>query len=222
MSYLISQASSEAAVTIGDDKFSRVTRDNWKQFINKRMRMMCIRMRLVKRRAYFSIEADNEVYSLPTNCVQMTRLQFNPTPSDRNVYRDLNEKFEDEFRSSTSNQYPTGDPTHYFADQGFFYLLPMPTTDVTLGGKIEYWGLPDGVTSQDQTFSLPDSMYDILVQGIVIDALRKMEKFDQAQVAEGDWEATIDRTRNTLEDRSADRRSKVRVGAMQRGFMGQT
>lgn len=222
MSTLISDIASEASIIIGDDKFSRVTRGNWLVFANRRMRKLCMRLNIVKRRARFNIVANNEIYALPANCVQMTRLQFTDTPSDIGTFRDLRERFEDDFRDATSNQYPTGDPDRYFADQGFFYLLPMPTTSVALGGRIEYWGLPDAALAQEDAISLPETMHDLLVEGIVIDAQRKMEKFDQAAVSEQEWENTISETRVKLEDRSSDRRSKVRVSAMQRGFSGQT
>lgn len=221
MSFRVSDIAADGSLVIGDDRYSRVTRDNWLTFVKKRSRLLCMRLNLVKRRAYFTITADDALHTLPTNCVQMTRLQFTSTPSDVNTFGDLTEMFEDEFRASTSNCYPTGDPQRYFTDQGFFYLIPKPTTEVVLGGRIEYWGLPDTVSAQADFVPLPDTMQDILLQGCVVDAQRKMEKYPEADRLEAEWEANIDRLRNKVEDRSNDRRSKVRLSSQERGYGGQ-
>jgi len=218
----MTDAQQAAALAIGDDAFSRVKKANWMSFANKRCRQMCMLMQLVKRRAYFDIYADQADYAMPDGCVQMTRLQFTPTPADVSTFRELREKFEDEFRADTTNAYPTGDPAHYFADQGFFYLLPKPTATYALGGKIEYWGLPDTITTELDELPIPDTMFDLLVEGMVIDAQRKMEKIEEANIAERSWLESIDKTRYKLEDRSNDRRSNVRLGPMRRGFWGQT
>lgn len=213
----------DGATRIGDAAFNAVSRDKWLQFFNARARHLATRLRLVKRRALFSIEADNELYTFPDNMVVMTRLEFTTTPSDRRTFRDLKELFEEEWREATSSCYPTGDPTRYFADQGFFYLWPMPSASYTRGGRLTYWGLPNEIVlpdSEAQPFA--DSMRNLLLEGMLADAYDVLEKYDKAQAQEAKFEALTAQTRLNLEDRSDDRRTVLMPRSRARGYGGLT
>lgn len=212
----------ECAIRFGDRAFNSVDRDKWLSFMNERARGLATRLRLVKRRALFSIEADNELYTFPDNMVVMTRMEFTPTPNDRTTFRDLREMFEEEWRGATTNTYPTGDPTRYYADQGFFYLYPLPAASYTRGGRLTYWGLPNEVVNYDidlQPFA--DSMKNALVEGMLSDAYDAIEKYDVAAKQEAKFEKIVAQAQLNLEDRSEDRRQVLMPRSRVRGYGGQ-
>ena len=222
MSVQASTIIASAAINVGDPNYTTITKSEWLDWFNQISRTLATRMRLVKKLGVFTIQADNELYSMPDDCVQMTRVQYNPTPSNVRVYRDLKEYFEDEFRTYTDWNYPTGEPRHYFADQGFFYLLPRPTTLVASGGRVEYWGLPDAVGNlASDPIPFQDRMADCLLLGLEPFAYRRLEKVEMADRSEQKWERLIAQTESKLQDRSDDRRTRVRPASQTRGTWGQ-
>ena len=212
----------EAALRIADPAYTRISVPKWTSFFNKRARQLATRLKLKKRRALFSTEADNEIHTYPQNLVVMTALEFTTSPTDRKTFRPVKELEEDEFKAATANNYPTGDPTHYFADQGFLFLVPMPAAVYTNGLRMSYWGLPDAVVDPAVDY-LPfaEHMRDVLLEGMIGDGLQVMEKFDAAAMQEQSYERLIGQSELRLEDRSEDRRQSFRPSTRVRGYSGQ-
>jgi len=212
MSVQVLSVIQDTAAKIGDPAFSQITVAEYLAWANQRARKLCVRMNLVKWVAFADINADDEVYAEPDDCIQLTRLQFSPTPTDPRTFRDLSSYFADEFRARVNWNYPVGDPDSYFADQGFLYLVGRPVADLSQALKIEYWGLPTDMTNAyTDKVPLADTVRDLLADGMEIDALWKLEKRDESLRAAAVWEANIGAIRPKLEMRSTDRRSSVRV-----------
>ena len=207
----------EAALSIGDPKFTRVTRNDWRDFLNRSCRDMARKLRLVKRKATFDIVAEQE-YALPEDCVQVSRMEYNDTPVDKATWFEVREKFQDDFRDATDGSYASGRPDEYFADTDTFYLYPRPDVAVAAGGRITYWGMPDEVTDEAvQVLPIRDVLRDTLRERMEVYGLRRLERFDKAQKAEEEWLASLTTDRDRLEDRSADRRARLRTGVMSFG-----
>lgn len=200
----------EAAEAVGDPAFSRIARPEWRSILNASCRDLARKLKVVLWAATFDIVADDE-YATPSDCIQIKSLSYNPTPSDPTTWYWLREKFEDEFRSMTHGAYPSGTPTAYFARTDTFHLLSKPDTAVEAGGKMIYWGLPDDVTDETtQGIPVMDTLRDTMHDRMVTRALRRLEKFDAAEKREQEWQASLNVDREQLEDRSADRRARIR------------
>lgn len=211
MSLLFDYVIRDAAVKLGDPNYSRVTSDDWLLFGNMACRRLSQRLRIVKYLASFDVEADNEMYSLPSDSVQMTRLQYSPTPTDENTFRDVNELPLDLYRAEVNGGYPTGEPVSYCPDAGFLRVTPRPTVTLAMGFRIEYWGLAEAVTlPSSQNFPFQDVMRDLVVDGMMPHALRKLEKVAEADRADAAFEAGIVALEAKVQDRSDDRRTRLR------------
>jgi hypothetical protein len=203
----------EAAALIGDPEFKRVTAEAWRVIENNSCRDLARKLRLVLWTATFDIVANDHEYALPADCLQVKRIQCNETPSDQTTWWEVDEYFEDEFRAVTNGQYSSASrPYRYMAWLDTMDLFPMPDTDITGGGKITYWGLPDDiVTPATQGIPLMDIVRDSLRQRMLVYGFNRLEKYDAAAKAEQEWQATLTVDRDRLEDRSADRRPRIRT-----------
>lgn len=210
----------DVALVLGDQSFTRFEQADHLLAINRVCRELATELRLVQWEASFDVVAGIEVYALPADCVQMRSLRFSLTPSDITSFYKLGEMFEDEFESATARQYTSGDPTKYLARQGYFWLHPLPQATSVAGGRLLYWGLPDAVADLTTgVLPLPDFVRDLVALGVQIHALRKLEELEQAAVYEQEYARTMALIRDKIEDRSADRRSRVRTRVG--GFGGQ-
>lgn len=207
----------DAAQAVGDPKFSRIFRPTWRAILNRASRDLSKKLKLVKHKAIFDIETDDE-YALPDDCIQVVSFQWNDTPADPSSWRWLGEKFEDEFRAATEQTYPDGDPCEYIVFTDTFHLYPRPDAAIVGGGKITYWGHPDPVTDEGtQLITVRDTARDVLLDRMVILGERLMERFDKAAEYEKEWIASLTTDRDKLEDRSADRRARIRTGPFYHG-----
>ena len=212
MSIPVIEVINDVALKMGDPGFTQITTDEYLRWANQRSRKLSTKLNLVKWVAFTDLEQDNELYAEPDDCLQITRLSYSPTPTDARTFRDLHPYFADEFRARVNWTYPVGEPDSYFPDQGFFYLVGRPTASLAQALKIEYWGLPEDMTSAStDTIPFMAKMRDLLADGIEIDALWKLEKREESIAAGKVWEATIGSVRPKLENPATDRRSSVRV-----------
>ena len=201
----------EAALAIADPRFTRVTRPQWLTILNQSQRDMARKLRLVKHIATFDIETDDE-YALPDDCVQVASMQWTDTPGDRNTWRWLREKFEDEFRADTDGSFSDGDPCEYLVLTDTFHLFPRPDQLILGGGKITYWGMPDEVTDEStQAITIRAVARDTLKERMVVHGLRAIDRFDKAEKHEQEWVASLTTDRDKFEDRSTDRRPRMRT-----------
>src|SRR3989304_4791231 len=145
MSLPVSYLVDDAALKIGDPKKTRVTNPEWTLFYNQSARERVEKADVMQYRATFNLTTE-ELYPYPAEMTQMARLEATETPSDKFSFREVTEKFEDEFRQMTSGRYPDSTiPEHYFADKTGFYLIPRPTAFIAAAGRITYFGLPDRI-----------------------------------------------------------------------------
>lgn len=202
----------EAALAVGDPQFSRIARVEWRDLLNQSSRDLARKLRLVLWTATFDLAAASDEYALPADCIQVKGMRWNDTPSDSTTWRKCDEWFEDEFNGATDGSFSEGDPAHYFVRVDTFHLYPRPGTAITGGGKIIYWGLPDDVTDEaTQVIPIMDMLRDSLRERMVIHGLRRLDRFDKAAAHEQEWQASLTSDRDRLEDRSADRRSRIRT-----------
>lgn len=203
----------EAAALVGDPNFTRVNQPAWNVILNSSARDLMRKLRLQLWTVTFDLAALDHEYALPSDCLQVKWVQVNETPSDQTQWREVKEFFEDEYRAATNGQYSSGTrPTRYFVLNDTFHLHPMPDTTILAGGKILYWGLPDDVTSPStQGIPVMDILRDTLRERMLIYGWRRLKDFEAAAQAEKEWEASLTVDRDRLEDRSADRRPRVRT-----------
>ena len=203
----------EAASLVGDPAFGRISAEAWRIIQNHSARDIARKLRLVLQTVTFDIVALGHEYALPSDCLQVKWVQFNETPSDQTTWWEVKEFFEAEFRAATNGQYSSNTrPTRYFVLNDTFHLHPMPDKTIVAAGKILYWGLPDDVTSPSvQPIPIMDILRDTLRERMLVYGLRRLEKYDAAANAEKEWEASLTVDRDRLEDRSADRRPRIRA-----------
>lgn len=203
----------EAAALIGDPRFDRVTRDAWRTLMNQSARDIARKLRLVSKVATFDLVALDDEYAQPDDCWQVQSMQVNETPSDKTTWWWLKEMFEDEFRDVTGGQFPSATrPRRYFARVDTFHLFEMPDTFIAGGGKVRYWGMPADVTNESvEGIPLANIMRDSLRDRMCVYGLRRLEKWDAASQHEKEWEAALTSDRDRIEDRSSDRRPRLRM-----------
>lgn len=202
----------EAAAHIGDPLFRRISADEWLSFQNQSSRDLCRKLRLKLWTSVFDTVLNESEYSLPDDCLQVKSLRYNATPSDPTTAYWLTEAFEDEYRSLTDRTVSVSQPLHYFVLTQTFFLSPIPDATVVGGGKIQYWGMPDNVTSPvSENIPVADFLRDTLRERMLIYGWRRLEKWDSAAAAESEWQASLATDRDRLEDRSADRRPRIRT-----------
>jgi len=203
----------EAAASVGDPAFSRIARPLWRDFFNRSCRDAARKLKLVRWRATFDIVAGDDEYALPSDLRQVVKVEYNDTPSDPTTWWKVEEMMPDEFEEATNGAYPEGRPDRYIAFIDTLHLVSMPDTDVVGGGRITYWGMPDDITDEaTQSLPLMDIMRDTIRERMEIYALRRLERFDKAQKAEEEWLASLTTDRSQLEDRTDDKRPRLRSG----------
>jgi hypothetical protein len=205
----------EAAALIGDPAFSRITTEGWRVMLNESCRDVVVKLRLQMWRATFDLVANDPEYALPDDCIQVKRIEVNETPSDQTTWWDVGEWFEDEFRAATNGYYPLNTrPVRYTVWVDTYNLYMMPDTTIPGGGRITYWGLCDDVTDLgSQNIPVLDFMRDRVRDRMLIYGFRRLKQWDSAAAAEKEWEAALSADRARIEDRSADRRARLRTPA---------
>jgi hypothetical protein len=103
-----------------------------------------------------------------------------------------------------------------------FHLYPKPATAIVNAGHICYWSMPDAITNPNtQNIPFADFLFDTLVEGMVVNGLKKLEKFEAAAARKIEWEESLVFDRDKMEDRSEDRRPNMMTGSRRRGYDGQ-
>lgn len=201
----------EAGRRCGDELFTRITRDDWKDFLNAVCRDIASRFHVVEYESTFDVVANMENYPYPDDMVQIRFMRYSDTPDTAGTYEDVDETPFDEWRERTSRSYPIGTPDEYCPRAGFFSLVPMAATTIEDGGLLSYWGLPADVTDlTTQSLQLPDFFRDYVVAGMVIQGKRKDKAFDEADALERAWLNQESQMREKMEDRARDRRASLR------------
>jgi len=115
-------------------------------------------------------------YTLPTDCVAVTRLEFDGVP-----LKQINQ------RERTALDQPghggtlqRGDPTHWYVYGGMSYLWPVPTNIKTL--NYYYIGQPVAITTASTLFTIPQQYHAAIQDYVLYRAFTK----DQDQ-AKAEW-----------------------------------
>ena len=220
MATLVDSVVSEARALLGDPAARRVSFDNWITFYNRAGRAAAYKFNAINTIAKFDVLAQTPQYLFPEDMVQMRKLEYNSTGDDIS-WRVIKEIFEDQFRQRTNWTMPTGEPVEYLAAGDYFQLVPMPSQTVLLGGRITYWRVPAEITSiggstagVGTVMEFPDFMRSYITDSMVINAKQKLYMYEEAQQDLRMLALQEPEIAEKLEDRSADKRSRLRpVGA---------
>lgn len=218
MSVFVKSIMDDAAITIGDPDYRRVTVNEMHKFYNRTARIVARRLKTIEYEAFFDLQA-NDLYKLPDDCIQVRKLFVTESPSDSESYYSLDEIFEDEFSGLTNRARPSGSPRCYYVRQGYFHVYPKPSAVVLNGGKMIYWGMPP--TSYNYTTDVipfSDLVQDTLTEGVVVYALKRMSRLDEAAAREREWYESMNIDRNVMEDRSGDKRPSLRARSRYRDY----
>jgi len=210
MSALIDSLVTQCATNISNPAKDRVTAPDWLTFYNAVARDIGARLYAVRYTSFFDLQNDSD-YDYPDEMTRMIALWVTDTPSDPDLWRWVGEIREDQFRDRVNVRYPTAAlPSEYLPEATIFRVVPKPTAKIALGGKLEYWGLPDEILSTTGTFiPFPDFLREWLVEGMTIHALRKLKQIAEANDRYASWERREADYAARLTDRSDDRRSAL-------------
>lgn len=214
---LVADHIGEAASGVSDPRQQSISATRWLQLYNNAGDWICRRFRVLERDATFNFEAGEERYPYPDDptigaMVQMFRLQYSPTPTDRNSYRPIKERPEHVARKSTSWQYPTGEPWFYWARKSFFMVYPQPTETIAAAGLMSYWSMPIPVTSVvGAVFELPPKLRLINVDLLTAFGKGELNRYDEMELALARIEREIAQFYDRIEDQADDANDAMTV-----------
>ena len=198
---------SELLTNLSDPLAKRLTVGDGLSFLNQVSRDLARKLKCKEYVAYFNT-LDTDAYQLPDDCIVATALWWSPSPSDPATFRKLAEMQKAEFESATNGSYPEGDPHAYYMRAGFFHLIPMPSVESALAGRIDYYGMPDRVESPTGSIALADYMRDLILEGMQLVAREKLE-----EVSPGTYQQWVGSIPDQREDRSRDRRPRINLSS---------
>lgn len=214
----------QAATDFGDPTMGRILQAEWLEIYNRSQRSLTRSYRVIEEDAFHDIAANEDRILYPSLCVQLKRWQFTSTPDDPASYVEAGEIFEDEYRAVTRFVIPTGDTGfRYWARLGFIVITPRPTVLVKRGGLMSYWKLAAKVVAGDEAtvlLEVPETLEDLLVARMVIKAKSRNHRMTEAQAGLAEWEAEMAKAYEPIEDRSDDRRPRLRLRSAMRGYGG--
>jgi hypothetical protein len=207
----------QGASIVSDPRQQAIDPLRWLQLYNNAMEWVCRRFRVIERDATFDFEVAEERYPYPDDetigaMVQMRRLQYSPTPTDRNSYRPIRERAEHKARRSTEGQYPQGEPWFYWSRTNYFQVYPQPTETVAASGLISYWSLPIPVVDVvGAVFELPPKTRLIVVDLVGAFGKRELNRFDEAQAMMNQIERELAQFYDKIEDMTDDANDALTV-----------
>lgn len=213
---------SEAARRCGDPSFTRITREDWLDFLNAVQRDISTRIPCVEYEAFAATVANEERLKYPADLVQVRFVHYSEEPGTIDYFK-LGEMPFDEWEAKTSRNYPLDNVSGYCPRTGFLSLYGRPTTAIASAVKMGYFGLAEDLTDlTTQSIELPDMLRTYLVDGMVILGKRKDKEFGEAADLEISWLAREAEWRDRASDRARDRRPSLRSASERRGYSRQT
>jgi hypothetical protein len=212
MSTLVQSVIDEAAMEIGDPNKERIEQPQWVTIYNMSNRELCQKVNLLRLQDDFDLIAGQTRYDFPQGMVEMNGIAVSQTPTDESTFQWLDEIFEDEFRALTSGAYPIASvPDRYFATSSWFYVIGAAETLIGDGGFIDYFGLPDEITTVDSStvLQVDDLARDYLRNRMVIHGHQARNRLIEAKTALDIWNDELLVLQDKLADRSNDRRSSL-------------
>lgn len=207
MSTLITSLIDQAALNVFQPDKARITPAHWLTFYGAAARDIGARLFAVRYTSFADIQADID-YDYPDEMTRMIKLWTSETPDDVDSWAEVKELRDDELTDMVNRRYPTGTlPERYLAQATSFRVVPRPTAVLAGALKLEYWGLPDEITSSFGTqMQFPDFMREWVVEHMTISGLRALKQYVEAKARYDDWAARENDYAAKLTDRSDDRR----------------
>lgn len=214
MSTLVSALIDRTLLKLEDPAGWRNKRPSLLQFFNETQDEIATTLKALRSDYYFDLEANEGAYSYPANRIQITGIRVarvNP-PSGLGDYYPLDEKFEDEFRSATAMNRPSGFVYGYFALPGWFELLDLPDADAPSGGIISTYRIPEWVTVEtpQAVMELPDFCRGYVLEGMLIRARLAGRDRAAAEAEHAVWLERLNVLQEKIDDPSIDRRAAIR------------
>lgn len=220
----------EAALRFGDPNKTHFDNGRLLGHYNDATEDITTRWQMLEADADFSWKANEDRYAYPADCVQMLRLQYNPTaidattgPTDQNQWRKTKEITEWEYTRITDGLKPPGDfKLYYWPRTGFLVTYPVPTVALYLAGRIGYWKRADlqvtAITRMDlsgnaysaSTTELSDSLRRMIRDRMQIGMKLAQSRHEEALVDMQVWEAAMDKLGPRIEQPVDDRREHFR------------
>lgn len=219
---LVSDMVAEAALEIGDQDYTRIGLSDWVLIYNKALRETCERFQVNEREYQQDLIADTHRYAYPNLMTKVRVIKASYTPTDENTFYDLKEMTDDEFRETTRRRYSIATaPTHYFARRDSFEVWPKPTDTLQGALILICFSLPDRITQIESTlFELPDPASGLVVERMVIQALKALDRYEEADNRYRAWMEEGMRVEDVIEDRTDDRRQSLQPKSFRNPLSG--
>jgi hypothetical protein len=213
-----------AAVEFGDQNKAKITNTQWLLFYNEAREQMTRDYHILEQDATHDITANEDRIAYPDDCNQMIRWRYNPTPADPEAWRESEEAFEDEFRSIVALNLPRGDTGFkYWARPQFFHITPQPTVTVPGGGLLTYWKMADRVEAGNELtteFDLPLTLRRLVTRLMIIFAKETIHRYEEADRDRRNWQIDMENAYGRIEDRSDDKRPRLRLKTARQSYYG--
>ena len=203
----------EAARALSDAGRGKIGTTELLLWYNEAIEHMSLTWKILEEDSTHPIDANEDRYLYPDLMVQMQRWRYSETPTDPLSYTKGREIFEDEFTAATNRSMPTGDQEfRYWARAQFFQITPRPTLTVAAGGLITYWKLAGRVIDPlTEVFELPAGVRVFVRRRIVMEAKLRLHRYEEYATDLAVWERDVDKVADRFEDRSDDRRPRLRL-----------
>ncbi len=213
MSILVDTIIGEAATRLDDPNKARILPAGWLLYYNDAIEAITTDWKVLEQDATHDLLQDEDRYDYPDDLVQMKRWKWSPDPTDPTTYVKAGEIFDDEYDRLTTRNLPVGDAEYqYWARANFFQITPRPTATVVDAGLISYWKLATRATDAAiDLFPLPDTLRVLTREHMLMSAKRTLTRYDEYQVDLSSWELRVSKIADKIEDRSDDRRARLRI-----------
>lgn len=192
MSFPITKTVSDVATdvkrTFGDESSVQVTDSDIIRWVNQGQTEIVSRNQILRATSYADSIANQSDYSLSSlNIHAIFSIQYDGAPLQGMTMQEVQETiYKDDPKLSQ-----TGTPERWWEWGGVLTLYPAPSTPVTNGIKILYYGLPIPVTSLGENLSLPDNYYTTLLQFVMSKAYEMDEQHDVSENKLGRFDSQL-------------------------------
>lgn len=196
---LVRQFGDEAAVQLTDADVIR--------YVNDGQREIAVRNRLLKGVLQTNLVAGQRDYPASNLVLKVVSMLVNGSPVE---YRSFEEA--EEYLLSTDPKHAnTGQPIIWYEWGGTYTFWPVPDTNVTNGIEIRYIGAPTEITALSDSLSIPDAMFNILVQYCTAQAYEMDEDWSAAQIKNSQFETSLLTAHNDQEQTSQKTYGRITV-----------
>jgi hypothetical protein len=213
---MVSDLLSQVALRLGDPRMSRTSQTDLLAFYNEALEEITLGWKVLEEDATCGTLVGERRYLYPEECIQLRRVRYNGTPTDDSTGWDLGEDFWEEHKARTNYSIEDGEPRHYCVRASFFEVRPTPDTAVADGLFVSYWKLGTPVIIADvlggtALVELPAAFRKYLREYTTIFAKEASGRYQESSGDRAALAESLDRVAGRLEDKSDDRRSRLRT-----------